>query len=318
MSKIRFKRTVLRAASALMQQGYQLSAPQPASRAVQFYKKTTTGVCCYIEFDLKDWPTLTGREFDVVLLRRRLLDFPTDEIRYEGLGISLSDLMWYVYEYAEVPLVHYWEFTDEQNLYEQLIRVQSLVIDYGIRWLENPESTDPWQILPSERDAFRGMLATVVAKELEPYGYKLKNIAVVDLPLFIKPLPNGLNAIVVFRQSRVLNPSRFVINVDLQRKLVDNPYEDQIPNFPGWISNRLETLLRVQFGVTPEEAPNQEEPDKRVANQVPSSQAFHWQYTEQSELQKCITDILDKLKRYALPWLDDPDSRDLWPALNQL
>ena len=125
-----------------------------------------------------------------------------------------------------------------------------------------------------------------------------------------------------FDQVRVLNPSRFVLSVRLHRKLVDNPYEDQIPSFPGWISNQLDTVLRLKFGLVPVEIANWEIPKQNRADQHDmaqdsSSWESPWQYTEQSGLQRCITDILDKLKHYALPWLEDQNSKDLWPALNQ-
>jgi hypothetical protein len=34
-----------------------------------------------------------------------------------------------------------------------------------------------------------------------------------------------------------------------------------------------------------------------------------WQYADRAELHDRLRDALDKVKRYAIPWLEDPASR---------
>lgn len=293
MPRIKFKRTVLKAAVYLEQRGYRLSEPQPGTDVVQFYKDLLPGIHCYIEFDLKSWPFLDTREFDVVLWRTRLPDYQMDAVQYQRLNIGLFDLMRYVYGREEVSGGNYWEFNDEKSLYDQVIRAQQLLIEYGIRWLEDSMSSDPWQIPAAERDAFHNLLTTVVAKELEPLGYETKYITDVDVPMFIKPRGDGLKAIIEFVQTRRLNPSQFEIGVKLHRKLTENPYKDLVPNCEGWLSSRLDVLLKDRF-------------DK----DAPSGREETWQYSEHEELRRKMQNILAKIKVYAIPWLEDLRSKN--------
>jgi hypothetical protein len=325
MSRIRFKDTILRESTILREAGYQPSERHPAPIIVQLQKEIATGVLCKIQFQLLRYagPQFgPERDFEVLLSRTRLTNFPTDESRYAALEIDLPNLMWFKYKIKVGPTGRYWEFTDAESLRGQLIRAQVFLRDYGIEWLENPLTQDLWVIPDSDRDAFRAMLSTVVATELESHGYKPRSIGGFDLPVFVKALPNGLNAILEFTQVRILNPSRFVLDVGLYRKLVDNPYEDQPANFPGCIYNRLTNLLRFNFGIGPSVIVDpgklsQTAIDDPVGDRDISSEINYWEYAEQPGLQRCIADILGKLKRYGLPWLEDLNSHDLWPALNQ-
>ncbi len=315
MARIKFKDTVLRASTILRQANYQPSEQHPAPDIVQFQKEIATGVLCKIQFQLL-WNvgSLYGAEgdFKVLLSRTRLPNFPTDESRYAALNIDLPNLMWFKYEIKVGPTGRYWEFTDTESLRGQLVRAQVFLQDYGIEWLEDPFSQDLWVVPVADRDAFRTLLSTVVAAELESYGYKPRSIERFDLPVFVKPLPKGLYAILEFRQVRILKPSRFVLDVELYRWLVDNPYEDQPTNFPGRIHNRLTDLLRFNFGIGPSVTVDpgklsQAAIDNPVGDQDTSSEMNYWEYVEQLGLQSCIADILDKLKRYGLPWLEDPN-----------
>ncbi len=325
MARIKFKDTVLRESTILRQASYQPSEPHPAPNIVQFHKEIATGVLCKIEFQLLRYAgPLYGpqRDFEVRLSRARLPNFPTGESRYAALSIDLPNLMWFKYEIKVGPTGRYWEFTGTEGLRGELLRAQVFLRDYGIKWLEDPLTQDLWAIPSSDRDAFRAMLSTIVTTELEPHGYNPQSIEGFDLPVFVKSLPNGLYAILEFTQVRILNPSRFVIDVGLYRKLVDTPYEDQPANFPGCIDNRLTNLLRFNFSISPSGIVDpgklsQTTIDNPVDEQDTSSEMNYWAYTEQLGLQRCIVDILDKLKRYALPWLENPRSRNVWPALSK-
>lgn len=315
MFKVKFKQTVLRATSALVQQGYQLSEHQPASDIVRFCKEPAADVSCCIDFQLLHHLIPPARRFNVLVSRIRLPEFSQEESRYSPLAIDLPNLMWFVYGLQVVPVGRCWEFTDEQSLLDQLTHAQSMVMDYVISWLEDPLSLDPGRVTIAERDAFRDILTTVVAKELEPQGYELRNMAAFDLPVFVKHLHNDLNATIEFKQARLLNPPRFAINVELYRKIGDNPDEDQIPRYRGWLSTHLDTLLWFGFGVDPTESVDwrtsyREEGDKSALNRVSSPPVIPWQYTEYAELQRLIENLLDKIKFYAIPWLENPESKN--------
>jgi len=325
MTRIRFKDTVLRESTILRQANYLPSEQHPAPIIVQFQKEIATGVLCKIWFQLLRYAgPLYGpeRDFKIVLLRTRLPNFPLGESRYADLNITLSNLMWFKYKIEVGPTGRYWEFTNTESLRGQLIRAQGYLRDYAIEWFEDPLSQDLWVIPAADRDAFRTVLTTIVAIELEPYGYRPQSVVGFDLPIFVKPLPNGLNALVEFKQVHILNPSRFEISVGIHRKRGNDPYEDQFVNYPGRISNELAMFMHFNFGVglsivTDPDNFSQTEIDSSVGDQDSSSEIQYWQYTEEYGLQRCIADILDKLKRYALPWLEDLNSRNIWPAKNK-
>lgn len=313
MSKIKFKQTVLRAATILRELGYQPSERHPAPIIVQFQKEITTGVICKIWFQLLRYAgPLYGpeRDFKVELWRTRLPTFPTDESRYAALSIDLPNLMWFKYEIKVGPTGRYWEFTDEESLQGQLIRAQVFLRDYGIPWLEDPLSQDLWAIPAADRDMFRTMLSTVVAAELEAHDYKPRSVERFDLPVFVKPLSGGLYAILEFTQVRILNPPRYVLDVGLYRRTGDNPYDDQLAHFPGCIYERLTDLLRYKLSIgssiiiDPGNLTHVATGNP-VDDQETSSEANYWEYTQQLGLQSCMMDILDKLKRYGVPWLEN-------------
>jgi hypothetical protein len=325
MPRIRFKDIILHESTILRQANYRPSDRHPAPIIVEFQKEITTGVICKIQFQqLRYAGPQFGpeRDFEVLLSRVRLPNFSTGESRYVALEIDLPNLMWFKYKIKVGPTGRYWEFTDAESLRGQLIRAQVFLRDYGIKWLEDPFSMDLWAISAVERDTFHTMLTTVVAAELEAHGYKPRSIERFDLPVFVKPLPKGLYAILEFTQTRILNPSRFVLDVGLYRKPVDNPYEDQPAHYPGSIYDRLADLLRYKLGIGPSIIVEpgklaQAAIDNPVGDQVTSLEANYWEYTEQLGLQSCMGDILDKLKRYGLPWLEGPYSKDLQPASSQ-
>lgn len=144
MSKIKFKRTVLRSTSHLAQRGYQVAEPGPGPEVVQFWKNPVTGIRCGVEFELIPQFIPPVRQFNVVLFRRRLPDFPEEELHYSPLAIDLPNLTRGFYRLSVLPLGKYWEFTDEQSLSQQLAHAQSLLMDYGIPWLEDPTSNVEW------------------------------------------------------------------------------------------------------------------------------------------------------------------------------
>jgi hypothetical protein len=304
MTKNKFKDTVLRESAILRQADYQPSKQHPAPIIVQFQKEIATGMLCKIQFQLlwdADSRYSAEGNFEVLLSRTRLHNFPIYESRYAALEIDLPNLMWFKNEIKVGPTGRYWEFADAESLREQLIRAQVFLRDYGIPWLEDPLSQDLWAIPAADRDAFRTVLMTVVSTELEPYGYKPRSIERFDLPVFVKPLPSGLYAILEFTQIRILTPSTFVLDVGLYRRTGDNPYDDQLARFPGCIYNRLAYLLRSNFGIDPSLTVR----ENPVGNQKTSTEVNYWEYIEQLGLQRCMADILDKLKQYGLPWLEN-------------
>ena len=144
MSRIRFKRAVLQTMTLLTELGYQPIKSGHESGIVEFWKDLTEGVRCEIEFQLRQFYEAHVRIFTVGLYRIRLPSFPQDDPRFARLAIDLPNLMWFIYKTDSAPSHSGWEFTDESTLGEQLLHAQNLLIEYGIKWLEDPLSTETW------------------------------------------------------------------------------------------------------------------------------------------------------------------------------
>lgn len=144
MSRIRFRRTVLQTITLLTEVGYQPIKSDHESGIVEFWRDLAEGVRCKIEFQLNQFYLAPVRAFTVGLYRIRLPSFPQDDSRFARLAIDLPNLMWFVYKIENTPPNSHWEFTDEPALREQLLHAQNLLKEYGIQWLEDPQSTESW------------------------------------------------------------------------------------------------------------------------------------------------------------------------------
>jgi hypothetical protein len=142
MSKIKFRQTVLRSTSFLILQGYQVQEPDPSGFVVRFREIPVPGILCRIDFQLMQHFIPPVRAFNVPLSRLRLPNSVADETGYSPMTMDLPGLMRLVYQRNVVPPGKHWEFMDERGLEEQLAHVQSLLVDYGIPWLEDPLSKD--------------------------------------------------------------------------------------------------------------------------------------------------------------------------------
>lgn len=142
MSKIKFRDTILRSTSFLILQGYQIYEPDPVAFVVRFKKEPVPGILCQINFQLMQHFIPPVRAFNVPLSRLKLPNSVADETSYSPLTIDLPSLMRLVYGRDITPPGKYWEFIHEQSLRDQLADVQSLLMDYGIPWLEDPLSKD--------------------------------------------------------------------------------------------------------------------------------------------------------------------------------
>lgn len=136
-----FKSIVVETAMELTSQGYQLTHAFPPELSVSYLKALDQTTVCEVSFQLL--PYIDPFGFKVNLYRRPASE---DAIsRYCSLGIDLRNLMLGFYEKNPFPSgVFYWEFTDNQSLVSQLTRVQSILIDYGVKWLEDPSSNIDW------------------------------------------------------------------------------------------------------------------------------------------------------------------------------
>jgi hypothetical protein len=291
--------------------------PQPMPEVVQYSKVIAPDVSCYIDFQLKQFFRPPVRQFDVILGRIRLSGYPRNELRYAQLHINLWQFMWLVHGIQIGPVDKQWEFTNNEDLKEQVVRAQTLLFDYGIPWLENPSTRDPSAVSALERETFLAVLEKTSAKELTPLGYKLETVTNAENPCFVKTIHDNLKIFIEFRLARLIHPPQFEveeyqIDVRLGRGAGATIYDDESIASPYWLDTSLGGVLWSEFGVYPGEFAGWEtlykyivEEDKQIPVKVPPPAAYVWQYTDRTQLEKRLQDITGKIKRYAIPWLED-------------
>jgi hypothetical protein len=139
-----FKQIVLQNIERLNESGYHYEE-RGIPDVVYLAKPLVSGVHCRIGFQLK-WHFFSPvQRFNVWLYRTRTKDFPEENVSFLPLVINLRNLMGSVYQIQVfAPGQFFWEFTDEQSLAKQISSVEKLLLDYGIRWLEDPDSDIQW------------------------------------------------------------------------------------------------------------------------------------------------------------------------------
>lgn len=143
MDKNHFKATVQRATHKLLERGYKIQEESPFY-TVEFQKTPVTGVFCLIGFDLFRIETVPN-EFKILLVRRRLEDFAHEDSYYKPLIIDLRNLMIGLYKMDIFPPRQYaWQFIDKNSLRKQVENAEDFIIEYGIKWLEDPMSNLDW------------------------------------------------------------------------------------------------------------------------------------------------------------------------------
>lgn len=149
MSLREFRQTVADIVKpVLTQHGYGPSSLQiieDDDHSVQFEKMLAEGICCLIDFQRSRHYIPPTLEFQVFLMREQLTDSARSNVCYAPLGIDLRNVMKGLHRVdIFVPQVYTWEFTDRQSLSERLEHALSLVLTYGIPWLEDPNSNMDW------------------------------------------------------------------------------------------------------------------------------------------------------------------------------
>ncbi len=109
-------------------------------------KMLNSEIDCAIMFQLMQHSVPPRRRINVWLLREpRPTGRELAENYFPPLHIDLVNLVrgYYGIEVFS-PGTFHWEFTDELGLFNQVQHIQSLLIEYGIKWLEDPFSNMDW------------------------------------------------------------------------------------------------------------------------------------------------------------------------------
>jgi hypothetical protein len=137
---------VIQKSTALLERGYQLD-PSPFDRVVDFRKHLIPdSVDCLITIQ-QMWSDES--EFSVSLMRIRLKNYSLDSDVYENLFFNLPALMDAIYKVRVFPKKqHHWQFDGISNLEKELESAINLVLDYGLKWLEDPYTKPGWPDKP--------------------------------------------------------------------------------------------------------------------------------------------------------------------------
>jgi hypothetical protein len=164
MSKrINFKQRLIKTVSPYLQQlGYELAErPESVGIGVFFYRKYLyEDIYSFVSFQLMRWhpPPVRAasvlRRFQVGLWRNRgpqpHYGHNDGENRYENwLYMPLGQLLWVTLDVkVYASQYHEWEFSTLEELETQLQDAVGKLIQYGIPWLEDPESENPYPSWP--------------------------------------------------------------------------------------------------------------------------------------------------------------------------
>ena len=217
---------------------------------------------------------------------------------YEG-GVQeqLTHVVRYFYGIEDTAPQHWWHPIDEEELNTTLIDIGEQLEKYGTPWLEDPESKGLLDISKTEEIEFQEALYKIVAPELEAMGYKLIVEHDIDfLPsCFSKKLWNNLTAYIIFGfRKHPGHPKRFA-GVHLCRTASSDPFDPNWVYYDTWLQIELGQLLWLLRNL-PIDKPGR--PQER-----------EWQFQNMAELETVLNELVNLLRTYGIPWLEDPNSK---------
>jgi len=145
ISFTRFKAIVLEEMNYLLDRGYQVFMNEYSvpPQHIQFRKELVEGLVAIIEFQLKQIYAPPLQSFNVRLRRNHV---PLESEKDLPVVVTLASLMWLKYKIRIFPdKKYFWEFSSEEELYDELKHARLYLNRYGIKWLEKPSSTINWK-----------------------------------------------------------------------------------------------------------------------------------------------------------------------------
>lgn len=284
------------AAPALLANGYLFSAgPKANPIAFDFRKNLTADVKTVIRFQRHQIDNRPGGYgFTVELMRGKTLDFVHWEQEESGLSVRLGHLLWYHFNLRvdDQPL-QWWEAANPDGLIENIQDVIDKLVAYGIPWLEDPRSRNPWSIPEQFVQQFRKIQRDIARPQLEQVGYGFRSAPGNLSPFFLKALANDLYAIIQFELYYLLDDPRLEFGVILSRKATNSPYIYTSERQEASLNTTLDLLLRVKTGI-----------------RINASRATNFNYTSAEQLAARMQEAIELIKQYAIPWLEDLSSID--------
>lgn len=240
---------------------------------------------------------LSNDEFTINLLRVKAAKLePRVYGGYSGaLGARLTHMLWYVYHLRDYPASEYWwTSSDRSGLEANLIDAANQIEHYGIAWVEDPNAPRPWEMPEHPAEQFVEALTQIVTPDLVRLGFRSEMHRLsgdFPYPYFVKSIGDRQYGIIEFQQVYSVDPEQFDFDVRLQRKSTPDPLDFR-GDYRDWTN--------VSLGLLAWQASGSSVPETQAA-----LDALMWNYANQAELIDRMHDVLDKLKRYAIPWLEN-------------
>lgn len=187
---------------------------------------------------------------------------------------------------------HWWIPAKEEEIEAQFADALDKLERYGIPWLEDPKSKIPG--IPDTRlTEFREALLRIVSPELQQSGYRAMDCEANPF-YFGRKVSDDLTAFIVFELGGDPGYGRLVFNVLLSRNRGSEPRYGLYQGCAGALYESLGVLLWKKAGL-----------------RIGPYRYVSWEYSRQEELEEQLKDAIEKIKDYAIPWLETPTPGDL-------
>ncbi len=157
VSPPQFFELVVSNAPGLLRRGY---SPEPLedSFLVWFWKELDEGVRCAVRFELSRF--FNPSSFKITVLRRRQRATVNRDKPYAPIILDLRNVASLLFGKELFPPNRFdWDFSNEVTLIQQIVEAQKATIEYGIPWIEDPNSN-------------AGKLRTLMRRQMQSKGAK--------------------------------------------------------------------------------------------------------------------------------------------------
>lgn len=232
-----------------------------------------------------------GSGFTVNLIRNNLEDPRPGKSHEVELWSRLGEILWFVYDLRVYPSSDkWWVPTKTESFEENLVDALNQLETYGIPWLEDLGSTSLGEIPLHHREELIAAQENAVKQRFEQLGYRFLHRENSIGSYYVKELANGMYAFVEFWQIYNMQTEEFGFDVICKRKHGANPDELSGQDLDG----TLALILNIVFDLPSAPSP-----------------ITIWRYRTREELEEKMREVMEDVEQYAIPWLEDPDSKDV-------
>jgi hypothetical protein len=232
-----------------------------------------------------------GSGFTVNLLRNNMEDPRPGRSHEVELWSRLGEILWFVYDLRVYPSYdQWWVPTKTESLDEILVDAVDQLETYGIPWLEDPGSTSLGEIPLHHRKEFIAAQDNAITQRFEQLGYRFLPREFSVSSYYVKELANGMYAFIEFWQIYNMQTEELGFDVVCKRKQGTNPDDMSGQDLYG----TLELIMNLVFDHPSDPSP-----------------ITPRRYRNKEELEEKLREVMGDVEAYAIPWLEDPESKDI-------